>query len=123
MEEPKECVIRRQTRSQERQGEENCLLIHEGSDENNRDNRTDGRATKKREYNPISERTCNLPSNQGQVRKGEGTYIAIHKGINENNRDMVQMGEQSSSGSTIQYPRERIIRRQTRGQERQGEQT
>jgi len=65
MEEPREHVIRRQTRGQERQGEENYLSIHERTDENNRDNVTDGRATKTRAYNPISERTCNSPSNQG----------------------------------------------------------
>ena len=66
MEEPRERVIRYQTRGQERQGEETYLSIHEGIDENNRYNGTDGRATKTRAYNPISKRTCNSLSNKGE---------------------------------------------------------
>ena len=69
MEEPRERVYRRQTRSQEWQGEETYLSIHEGIDENNRDNGTDGRATKTRAYNLISERTCNSLPNKGEDRQ------------------------------------------------------
>jgi len=69
MKEPRERVIRRPTRGQERQREETYLSIGEGIDENNRDNGTDGRATKKRAYNLISERTCNSLSNQGEDRQ------------------------------------------------------
>jgi len=57
MEEPRVRVIRCQTRGQERQGEETYLSIHEGIDENNRYYGTDGRATKTRAKNGISERT------------------------------------------------------------------
>jgi len=69
MEETRERVIRLQTRCQERQGKENYLSIHEGTDENNQDNGTDGRATKTRAYNPISERMCNLLSNNWEDRQ------------------------------------------------------
>jgi len=62
MEEPSERVIRRQTRGQERQGELTYISIQEGID---KINGTDGRATKMRAYNPISERTCTSSSNQG----------------------------------------------------------
>jgi len=68
MEEPRERVIRRQTRGQEQQGEETYLSIHEGINENIRDNGTDGGANKMRAYNPIFERTCNSVSNKGGGR-------------------------------------------------------
>jgi len=58
MEEPTERVIRRQTRGQKRQAEDTYLSIQEGIDENNRDKGTDGRTSKARAYNRISERTC-----------------------------------------------------------------
>jgi len=69
MEEPRECVIRRPTKCQERQGEETYLSIDEGTDENNQDNGTGGRAIKTRAYNRTSERTCNSLSNKGEDRQ------------------------------------------------------
>ena len=69
MEEPRERVFPRKTRGQERQGEETYLSLHEGIDENNRDNGTHGRVTKTRAYNPISKRTCNSLSYKGEERQ------------------------------------------------------